>query len=244
MTVPSPAALTVPTGSANRAAMATGTSAQRRRPAPSAATIASISAKVRNVRCVPTSGISSRAERNVPTSEPTVEIAYIRPAVCPESSIRWSLSRIAHGDTAPSISTGTATSTSTPNSEPANAPTRVLVERLDAEREERVGDDRHEREQRRRHQHQHAQRALIGAAIGHPAAEPVADRQRHQHDRDRVRPHDRRGAEERRHQPRRGDLRAQRRGADDEHEQLEWRERPSGAPIDARACRGLSPRRG
>ena len=59
----------------------------------------------------------------MPTSEPTVEIAYIRPAVCPESSIRSSLRRIAHGDTAPSISTGTATSTSTPNSEPANAPT-------------------------------------------------------------------------------------------------------------------------
>ena len=47
----------------------------------------------------------------------------MRPAVSPESSMARSFSRIAHGDTAPSISTGTATSASTPNSEPANAPT-------------------------------------------------------------------------------------------------------------------------
>ena len=71
---------------------------------------------------MPTSGISSSADRNVPSSEPTVEIAYIRPAVSPESSILSSLSRIAHGDTAPSISTGIATSASTPSSEPKPAP--------------------------------------------------------------------------------------------------------------------------
>ncbi len=71
---------------------------------------------------MPTSGISSSEALNVPTSEPTVEIAYIRPAVSPESSTRCSLSRIAHGDTAPSISTGIETSASTPNSEPAKPP--------------------------------------------------------------------------------------------------------------------------
>ena len=121
MTLPSPEALTVPIGSASSAATPSGTSAQRR-PRPSVATTASASAKTRNVRCVPTSGISSSADRNVPSSEPTVEIAYIRPAVSPESSICSSLSRIAHGETAPSISTGIATSASTPSSEPKPAP--------------------------------------------------------------------------------------------------------------------------
>jgi hypothetical protein len=67
--------------------------------------------------------MSSSEAANVPTSDPTVEIAYIRPASRPESSTDVSRSRIAHGETAPSISTGTATSTSTPTSEPANAPT-------------------------------------------------------------------------------------------------------------------------
>ena len=81
---------------------------------------------MRNVRCVPRSGISSSEALNVPSSEPTVEIAYIRPAVSPESSTRSSLSRIAHGETAPSISTGTATSASTPNSEPAKPPIETL----------------------------------------------------------------------------------------------------------------------
>src|SRR3954469_5959704 len=114
--------LTVPPRTAISAAMASGTSAPRRR-SPSAATAAVISANVRNVRWVPTSGISSSAAANVPSSEPTVEIAYIRPAISPESSTACIFSRIAHGDTEPSISTGTATSTSTPNSEPANVPT-------------------------------------------------------------------------------------------------------------------------
>ena len=82
-----------------------------------------MSAKTRNVRWVPTSGISSSAAANVPSSEPTVEMAYIRPAIWPESSTECIFRRIAHGDTVPIISTGTATSTSTPNSEPAKAPT-------------------------------------------------------------------------------------------------------------------------
>ena len=59
----------------------------------------------------------------MPSSEPTVEMAYIRPAIWPESSMACIFRRIAHGDTVPIIRTGTATSTSTPNSEPAKAPT-------------------------------------------------------------------------------------------------------------------------
>ncbi len=99
--------------------------------------------------------------------------------------------------------------------------------------EERPRDERHDRQQDRAEQHQPAQAAQRRVAVGHPAAEPVADRQRHQHDGDRVRPHDRRRAEERRHQPRRRDLRAERRGAPNEHEQLERRERPR-RPISLR----------
>src|ERR1044072_841574 len=122
ITRPSSEPLVVPTGTNISATIASGTSAQRGR-SPSAATAAVISAKVRNVRCVPTSGISRSAAANVPSSEPTVLIAYIRPAVSPESSTVCIFSRSAHGDTEPSISTGTATSTRTPNSDPAKAPT-------------------------------------------------------------------------------------------------------------------------
>ena len=71
---------------------------------------------------MPTSGISSSEAAKVPSSEPTVEIAYMRPAIWPESSTACIFRRIAHGEVAPIISTGTATSTSTPNSEPAKAP--------------------------------------------------------------------------------------------------------------------------
>jgi hypothetical protein len=39
-----------------------------------------------------------------------IVFAYMRPAVWPESSTACIFSRIAHGDTVPSISTGTATS--------------------------------------------------------------------------------------------------------------------------------------
>ena len=78
-----------------------------------------------NVRWVPSSGISSSAAANVPISEPTVDSAYRRPAVRPESSTDATRSRIAHGATAPSTSTGTATSASTPISEPTAAPTWI-----------------------------------------------------------------------------------------------------------------------
>ena len=159
----------------------------------------------------------------MPSSEPTVEIAYMRPAISPESSTVRIFSRIAHGDTEPSISTGTATSTSTPNSEPANAPTEywsnasTLSDRNGSATNgtSAISTDGDE--------HRRAQRRQVRPPVRHPPAEPVADRERHQHDRDRVRPHDRRRAEERRHQPRGGDLRAQRRDADREDEQLERR---------------------
>ena len=64
--------------------------------------------------------------KNTPTSEPIVEIAYSRPATTPDSSTVASFSRVAHGETAPSSSSGTATSTSVPNSEAVNAPTLTV----------------------------------------------------------------------------------------------------------------------
>ena len=52
-----------------------------------------------------------------------LRVTYLgRPAVSPESSTLCIFSRIAHGDTAPSISTGIDTSASTPRSEPAKPP--------------------------------------------------------------------------------------------------------------------------
>ena len=90
---------------------------------PGTATTASASANTMNVRWVPISGISSSAARNVPTSEPTVEIAYSPPVVRPVSARLSTINRFAYGATVPSSATGTATSTSTATREPRNAPT-------------------------------------------------------------------------------------------------------------------------
>ena len=81
------------------------------------------------MRCVPIASIAHSDTKNTPTSEPTVEIAYSRPATAPDSSTVASFSRVAHGETAPSSSSGTATSTSVPNSDAVNAPTDSVVER-------------------------------------------------------------------------------------------------------------------
>ena len=74
------------------------------------------------MRCVPISGISSSAARNVPNSEPAVEMAYRRPVTVPVSDTRSTARRLAYGATIPSSSTGTATSASTAASEPAKPP--------------------------------------------------------------------------------------------------------------------------
>jgi hypothetical protein len=58
----------------------------------------------------------------------------------------------------------------------------------------------------------------MGVAVGEAPAEPVADREGDEDDADRVRPDDRRGAEVRRQQARRGDLDSEAGGADDEDE--------------------------
>jgi hypothetical protein len=58
----------------------------------------------------------------VPTSEPTVEIAYRRPAVRPECSTSETARRIAHGAQVPASPTGIAIKNNTANSEPTKAP--------------------------------------------------------------------------------------------------------------------------
>ena len=124
ITVPSSVAFTVPTGIAIAAATATGAAAARQ-PSPAAATIASSSAKARKVRWVPTSGIRTSAASIVPSSEPTVEIAYRRPATRPECSTSGTASRIAHGEQVPASPTGIAIRASTANSEPTKAPASI-----------------------------------------------------------------------------------------------------------------------
>ncbi len=70
-------------------------------------------------------GISTSAASIVPSSEPTVEIAYRRPAVRPECSTSGSASLIAHGEQVPSSTTGIAIRKRTPTSEPTKAPAEI-----------------------------------------------------------------------------------------------------------------------
>ncbi len=121
-----------------------------------------------------------------------------------------------------------------------------LVQRVDRDVEERPGDERDHGEQQRRDQDHEAEAADVGAAVGQPAPEPVADRERHEHHADRVRPDDRRGAEERCHQPRRGDLGPEAGRADDEDERVEEavaHARPASRRGSARAGARPGPRR-
>ena len=113
----------------------------------------------------------------------------------PASSTVDTASRIAYGETAPSSSTGTATSTSTANSEPTKAPAEISSSASTARRA--AG--------RRRTGRARAAPAAVRASRQSPRMfgwrsarrppEPVADRERHQHHADRVRPDDRGRAE-------------------------------------------------
>jgi hypothetical protein len=76
--------------------MPAGASAQRPTGrSPQTATSAIASAKIRNVRRVPTSGISSSEDSRVPAREPAVDTAYSRPATVPASSTFVTASRSA-----------------------------------------------------------------------------------------------------------------------------------------------------
>ena len=81
-------------GMASEPPTSSGITQKRRRPRPGTATSASPSANTMNVRWVPMVGMSSSAARNVPTREPTVEIAYRLPIVRPVSFRFWMLRRL------------------------------------------------------------------------------------------------------------------------------------------------------
>ena len=98
---------------------------------------------------------------------------------------------------------------------------RDLLERVGGDLEERAGGERDQRQQGRRREDRQAEPAQVRVAVAQPPAEPVADRERDQDHPDRVRPDDRRGAEEGRHQPGGRDLGAEAGGADDEDEDEE-----------------------
>ena len=104
-----------------------------------------------------------------------------------------------------------------------------LVEGVDGHVQQRVGGEGHERQQRRGHQREQAQAAHVRVAVGQPPAQPVADRQRDQHDADRVGPHDGGGAEVGGEQPHGGDLGAE--GARPHHEDQQRQGRHSAADL-------------
>ncbi len=78
------------------------------------------------VRCVPISGIVTRAGRNVPRMLPAVDRAKMRPAVRPASSTPVAARRTAKGVTMPSRITGGAKSASEAANEPTTAPTEIV----------------------------------------------------------------------------------------------------------------------
>ena len=187
---------------------------------------------------------SAAARRGTsPTSEPEVEIAYSRPATRPASSTaRDASAGSAYGETAPSSSTGDGD--------------QHAARRPASRRTRRPRRGRARRPTRRRNgpatngttassaggaEHERAQPAQRRVAVGQAPADPVADRQRDEHDRDRVRPDDRRRAEERRQQPRGGDLGAERRAPPTTNdEQARGGRRRCGAGVALRASCRLS----
>ena len=218
-TRPSSVALTVPTGSASAPISAAGR-ARNRQPSPTAATSASAAAKARKVRWVPAKGIRTSADEHGAEQR-----AGGRDRVQPPGDA----ARVLHvGDRQPErVGRAGAEQDHRHGNEEEDADQRADegprgdgVERVDRDVEERTGDERHHRQQHGRAHDQQAEAAEVRVTVADPAPEPVADRQRHQHDPDRVRPDDRGGAEERRHQPRGGDLGAEAGRPDDEDEDL------------------------
>ena len=128
-------------------------------------------------------------------------------------------SRIAQGDTAPRSSTGTATSTSTATSEPRNAPAEIASSASTATSSSGSAANGTSASSTAAASASRQSAAHVRIAVGPAAPEPVADGERHEHDADRVRPDDRRGAEVGSEQPHGRDLRAERARPDHEDEQ-------------------------
>ena len=170
--------------------------------------------------------MSSKEAENVPTSAPMVLIADSRPATFPASPTCSSLSRTAYGETMPSSRSGRAMSTPDSHQRAEEEPARELLERRHRLPQERPADERHDRQQYRRDDHQARQPGHRRVSVGQPTTDRVTDRERHQHRRDGVGPHDRARAEPGGEQPRRGDLGTERGEADTEHDDLEQEPRP------------------
>ncbi len=195
-------------------------------------------AKTRKVRRVPTSGISSSAESSVPASEPGRGERVQAP--------RDGAGLLDRRDREPDgVRRDRAEQHDRHRHQHEHAEQRAderaggdRVERLHAEVEQRVGRERHQREQSGGGEGQQAETAHVRVAVGQPPAEPVADRQRDEHDPDRVRPHDRGGAEVGGEQPHRRDLRAERARPHHEDEQRQRRHLGRRLARDAGPARG------
>ena len=123
-------------------------------------------------------GISASAAAKLPTSPPAVDERVERGRYVARAPTTERIrSRIAHGDSAPSTSTGGATSTSSTSSEPENSPSESSVHAQQRDREQRD-----QRDQRRAEQRRQRQAARVRVPVGEPPAEPVAAGQRDQHD--------------------------------------------------------------
>ena len=139
----------------------------------------------------------------------------------PECSTSGTASRIAHGRAGPQQHHRDRDQEQHAHQRADEGACRDLVQGVGGDLEEwarREGDDRQQRRGGRDHQ---AELAQAGVAVAEPSPEPVADRERDQHDPDRVRPDDGGGAEEGRHQAGRGDLRAEARRPDHEHQDVQ-----------------------
>ena len=86
-------------------------------------TSATSSAALSRVRCVPTPGMSTSADPNVPMMAPTVASDERRPLVLPARSMSVSARRSANGDAMPSRVTGTEKSSSVERNDPTTVPT-------------------------------------------------------------------------------------------------------------------------
>ena len=203
-------AFTIPTGSGAAPGDGGGHDRPTRLAIPSSPTSASASAKARNVRRVPTSGMSRSALRKVPARDPSGRDARRgAPSSARRRRSRRSASRIANGETMPSTA---------PASRRGRAP-RAASRRTRRRRPCPA----------RRRRDRGTARATNGTIASSTAAtstrrwrprgrrrggprasaDVVADRQRHEDDADRVGPDDRGVAEVRRQQARRRDLRAE-----------------------------------
>ena len=113
--------LTSPGGSAISAAMTT-LAATAGRTSNGIDTSATSSAAMSSVRCVPTPGISTSADPNVPTMAPTVASEDRRPLVRPARSIAVSERRRTNGEAMPMSVTGTEKSSSVDTNDPTTTP--------------------------------------------------------------------------------------------------------------------------